>query len=98
MRTVDPSVVPGPQLKVLRFVVEQMRDGGLSPSLEEIGGKLGYTRQAAHYHIKALGERGYIVRYRGRARSIKATTLGKNLIARYDREEQKRPFERSAIS
>ena len=98
MRTVDPSVVPGTQLKVLKFVIEQVRNSGLSPSLEEIGGKLGYTRQAAHYHVKALGERGLIVRYRGQARSIRATTLGQNLIARYERDEKRRLFERSEAS
>lgn len=67
-----PYPVTGRQLDVLRFIVGyQQANGGVSPTLQEIGQALGITRRSGVWRLlDCLEERGRIRRFRHRQQAI----------------------------
>lgn len=59
------------QRQVFDFIASTLRDKAYSPSLTEIGEAFGLSSLATVWkHVKALEEKGYIVRAVNRSRSI----------------------------
>jgi LexA DNA binding domain len=59
------------QLSMYEYIMDcQLRDSS-TPSIRDIGAALGMASTAhVEYHLKALEERGYIARTRGRSRNV----------------------------
>lgn len=81
-RQVNPGRVPEAQGEVLRFVDSYIREKQISPSLDDIGLSMGYTRQAAHYHVRALAQRKLLQRNPHAARAITVTPEGRAWLKR----------------
>lgn len=79
------------QMLVLRFILEYSRKTGTAPSLEDIGNELGFSRQAAHYHVAALSKKGWLTPLRGRARAIGVTPNGRRAALKPDAPESRPP-------
>lgn len=61
------------QEEVLRFIIENIRDNGLPPTIAEIGSEFGITStNGVNDHLIALGKKGYIERS-SKARGIHVT-------------------------
>lgn len=61
------------QKQIYDFIVDRVRENGISPSLEEISDHFSDTLSypsSAHYHIKKLQDEGYLERKSNRPRSI----------------------------
>lgn len=76
-RQVNPGHLPEAQGEVLKFVASYIKQNQISPSLDDIGESMGFSRQAAHYHIRALSGRGLVIRGHRSARAITLTDKGK---------------------
>ncbi|MCR4317852.1 MAG: transcriptional repressor LexA [Planctomycetes bacterium] len=65
------------QRNVLDYIIEYIKKNRISPTLEEIGLKLGVSKETVHNHLKELEKKGAIERTR-KARSIRivAQNLG----------------------
>lgn len=66
------------EFAALKFVAD-MIDGGLPPTLEEIGQVLRMTKQGASTHVESLERKGCIVRAPRAARHIRLTKTGRRL-------------------
>jgi SOS-response transcriptional repressor LexA len=66
------------QREVLRFIVAQIREHGVPPSLAEISAHVGYQskRERARQQVEALVEKGLLEKRPHRARALKPTAWG----------------------
>ncbi|MDR1894438.1 MAG: transcriptional repressor LexA [Spirochaetales bacterium] len=65
----------GPQKAVLLFIAEFIKTRKYPPTTREIAARFGFSSNGAHFHLKALAEKGYITRNFNRARAIEIVKL-----------------------
>ena len=58
------------QTNILNFIKDFILKNGYPPTIREIGDQFGVYIRAAQDHLKALEKKGYIVREKGKTRSI----------------------------
>jgi repressor LexA len=75
-----PKALTPAQRRVFDFVESRIATGENAPTYREICKELGYrSPKAAVDHIAALERKGYVIRERGRSRSIKLTAKSSGL-------------------
>lgn len=78
MRRREDMPTPG-QLRVLRLIVGAYRARRPQPTIREIGAELGIkSTNGVSDYLRKLEAKGYIIRARGRARSITPTAAGES--------------------
>lgn len=66
------------QEKVLQYIKTYLFEKGYPPSVRELGAALGLSSPSTvHSHLKALENKGYLVRQEGKSRAMQLTSLGK---------------------
>ncbi|MBC8371867.1 MAG: repressor LexA [Planctomycetes bacterium] len=81
------------QLQVLDQISSHQHETGLSPTMQELGGKLGVNRVTVYGHVQALLEKGYLENLEpGASRGLDITPEGSALINK-PKVVQHKPFE-----
>ncbi|MDP6964107.1 MAG: transcriptional repressor LexA [Planctomycetota bacterium] len=69
------------QLQVLEAICAHQQETGLSPTMQELGGKLGVNRVTVYGHVQALLEKGFLENLEpGASRGLDLTSEGAELI------------------
>lgn len=81
------------QLLVLEEISSHQHETGLSPTMQELGGKLGVNRVTVYGHVQALLEKGYLENLEpGASRGLDITPEGSALLNR-PKVARHQPFE-----
>jgi len=81
------------QLSVLEEICSHQHETGLSPTMQELGGKLGVNRVTVYGHVQALLEKGYLENLEpGASRGLDLTPEGSALIQK-PKVAKHQPFE-----
>jgi len=67
------------QAEILAFIQTRQRDGGLTPTLDEISAHFGFSSaNAAREHLRLIQKKGYLQREAGKSRAIRVARGAKS--------------------